>query len=286
MTIHGQAALTISGQARYDSLGAAEERCSMNVKESVQRQFGPVAERYATSAVHAGGPDLAAMLDAIALHGTERVLDAGCGTGHTALAFAPSIAAVVGVDLTEAMLDQARRLAAGRGIANTTFERGDVEALAFPDASFDLATSRFSAHHYPRPRQAVRELARVLRLGAALLLVDTVAPEDAAQDEFLNRIETLRDPSHVRDHRVAQWHEMLADAGFDVTTRQTWPLRLDFASWVTRMATPAADVRAIERMMDAAPRAVREHFSIEPDHSFSIPVALLQATLTPHPPLS
>jgi len=255
----------------------------MDVRESVQRQFAPVAERYATSAVHAGGPDLAAMLDAMALHGTERVLDAGCGPGHTALAFAPRVAAVVGVDLTEEMLDQARRLAAGHDIANVTFEHGDVEALAFPDASFDLATSRFSAHHYPHPRQAMRELARVLRPEGALLLVDTVAPEDAAQDEFLNRIETLRDPSHVRDHTVAQWHEMLSDIGFVVTTRQTWPLRLDFASWVTRMATPAAAVREIERMLDAAPRGIRERFAIESDHSFSIPVALLQATLTPTP---
>ncbi len=258
----------------------------MDVKESVQRQFAPVAERYATSAVHAGGPDLAAMLDAMALHGIERVLDAGCGPGHTALAFAPRVAAVVGVDLTEEMLDQARRLAAGRGIANATFEHGDVETLAFPDASFDLATSRFSAHHYPRPRQAMHEFARILRPGSALLLVDTVAPDDAAQDEFLNRIETLRDPSHVRDHTVAQWHEMLANAGFDVTTRQAWPLRLDFASWVTRMATPTASVRAIERMMDAAAPGIRERFTVETDHSFSIPVALLQATLTPHPPLS
>jgi len=255
----------------------------MNVKESVQRQFAPVAERYAVSAVHASGPDLTAMLDTATLLGTERALDAGCGTGHTALAFAPRVAAVVGVDLTEEMLDQARRLAAERGIANATFERGDVEALAFPDASFDLATSRFSAHHYPHPRQAARDLARVLRPGATLLLIDTVAPDDVAQDRFLNRIETLRDPSHARDYTIAEWHEMLTSAGFGVATRQTWPLRLDFASWVTRMATPTAGVREIERMMDAAPREVRERFAIEPDHSFSIPVALLQATLSPSP---
>ncbi len=255
----------------------------MDIKESVRRQFAPVAERYAASAVHAGGPDLAAMLSATTLHGTERVLDAGCGPGHTALAFAPRVTAVVGVDLTEAMLAQARRLATERGIANATFERGDVEALAFPDATFDLATSRFSAHHYPHPRQAARELARVLRPGGTLLLIDTVAPDDAAQDRFLNRIETLRDPSHVRDHTIAEWHAMLAGAGFRATTRQTWPLRLDFASWVTRMATPAADVREIKRMMDAAPREVRERFAIEPDHSFSIPVALLEAAL-PTPP--
>src|SRR5262245_55828405 len=83
-----------------------------DVKQSVQRQFGAVAANYATSPVHRGGPDLDAMLAAATPRGHERVLDAGCGTGHTALAFAPLVAEVVGADLTEAMLEQGRRLAA------------------------------------------------------------------------------------------------------------------------------------------------------------------------------
>src|SRR5689334_9902907 len=103
-----------------------------DVKNSVQRQFAPVAANYATSAVHVGGPDLLAMLDAAELRGDEQVLDAGCGTGHTALAFAPRVAEVVAVDLTEAMLAQGRKLARQRDIANITFKRGDVEQLAFP----------------------------------------------------------------------------------------------------------------------------------------------------------
>src|SRR5512146_775976 len=133
----------------------------VDIKQSVQRQFGAVAANYTTSAVHRGGPDLDAMLAAAAPHGDERVLDAGCGTGHTALAFAPLVAEVVGVDLTEAMLEQGRGLAAQRGLANVAFQYGDVERLPFPDATFDLVTSRYSAHHYPHPLVALREFARV-----------------------------------------------------------------------------------------------------------------------------
>src|SRR5262245_33037712 len=134
----------------------------VDIKQSVQRQFGAVAAHYATSVVHRSGPDLDAMLAAAAPRGAERVLDAGCGTGHTALAFAPLVAEVVGVDLTEAMLDQGRRLASERGLANITFQSGDVEQLSFPDVSFDIVASRYSAHHYPRPSAALREFARVL----------------------------------------------------------------------------------------------------------------------------
>jgi ubiquinone/menaquinone biosynthesis C-methylase UbiE len=142
----------------------------VDLKESVQRQFGAVAASYSTSAVHTGGPDLTALIAAAALRGTERVLDAGCGTGHTALALAPNAATVVGVDLTPAMLAEGTRMAGERGLTNVQFVRGDVERLEFPAASFDLVTSRYSAHHYPRPLAALREFARVLRPGGRLLL--------------------------------------------------------------------------------------------------------------------
>src|SRR6185369_10613784 len=160
------------------------------------------------------------------LRGVERALDAGCGTGHTALAFAPHLAEVVALDLTEAMLAQGRKLARDRGITNIKFERGDVERMPFPDASFDIVTSRYSAHHYPHPQIALREFARVLKPGGTFLLVDVVSPDAAAQDTFLNAIELLRDPSHVRDHTIEQWQRMFEATGFTSEALATWPLRL------------------------------------------------------------
>ena len=253
-----------------------EAEVGVDVKESVQRQFGAVAANYATSAVHVHGPDLAAMLGAVALRGDEAVLDAGTGTGHTALAFAPRAGHVVAVDLSEPMLEQGRRLAAERGIANVAFARGDVERLAFPDASFDLVTSRFAAHHVPRPRAAAAELARVLKPGGTVLLADVVSPGDPATDTFLNAIELLRDPSHVRDHSVLEWRGILNDAGFVVDEVGTWPLRLEFASWVTRMGTPEPSVAQIRSLLDAAPTEVRTALAVEADHSFSVPVVVLR----------
>ena len=75
-------------------------------KQAVRDQFGPVAAHYRTAGVHRAGPDLEAMLPAATLRGDERVLDVGCGGGHTAVAFAPAVAEVVALDLTEAMLEQ------------------------------------------------------------------------------------------------------------------------------------------------------------------------------------
>jgi len=251
----------------------------MDVKEAVRRQFAPVAASYAASVVHAGGPDLRAMLDALPLRGDERLLDVGCGPGHTALAFAPRVAAVAAVDLTEDMLTQGRRLAAERGIGNTTFQQGDVEELPFSDGSFDLVTSRYSAHHYPHPDRALREIARVLEPGGAFLLVDVVAPDDPRADLLLNRIEALRDPSHVRDHIVGQWGDMLAASGFAPEQRGAWPLRLEFSAWVARMNTPPASIGEIKALLDGASPAARAALLAEQDYSFSAPVALLLGRL-------
>jgi ubiquinone/menaquinone biosynthesis C-methylase UbiE len=251
----------------------------MNVQDSVQRQFGQVAADYAKSAVHIGGPDLEAMLQAANLRGNERVLDAGSGTGHTALAFAPHIAEVVAVDLTEAMLAQGQRLAQERGITNIRFQHGDVEQLPFADHSFDIVTSRYSAHHYPRPQVALAEFTRVLRPGGQFLLVDVIAPEVPVQDTFLNAIELLRDPSHVRDHSVSQWLAMCKAAGMPANHAGTWNIRLEFASWAARMKTPEPAQAQIRALFDLAPADVREVMQIDSEHNFSILVALVAGTI-------
>ncbi len=248
-----------------------------DIKESVRRQFSPVAAAYAASPVHAGGPDLAALVAAAEPTGRERALDVGSGPGHTALALAPHVAAVTALDLSQEMLDQGAALAAERGLSNVQFLRGDAERLDLPDAAFDIVTSRYSAHHYPRPAAVLREIARVLRPGGRLLLVDVVAPEEPARDTFLNAIELLRDPSHVRDHSVSQWQAMLREAGLAPDLLETWPLRLEFASWTARMRTPEPAAAQIRWLMDVAAEEVRAAFAIEPDHSFTVTVALLRA---------
>src|ERR1043166_8537120 len=88
-------------------------------------QFGAVAETYVTSAYHASGPDLQALVKAARPLATENVLDLGCGAGHTALAIAPHVAHVTAVDVTPDMLNAAARLAEQRGVANVTFQVAD-----------------------------------------------------------------------------------------------------------------------------------------------------------------
>ena len=251
---------------------------TIDIKASVQRQFNQVAANYSTSSVHAKGRDLEEMVSAVPLTGREQVLDAGCGTGHTALAFAPQVAQVVALDFTEGMLAQGRQLAAERGLSNVEFRLGDVEKLPFAAAQFDLVVSRYSAHHWPHPRTALHEFKRVLKPGGVFLLNDIVSFDDFTADTYLQAIELLRDPSHVRDHTVTQWSAMLTAAGFvDISVVYSGRVWIDFTAWIERMATPAANADIIRALFDGAPKEVKMALQIEANHNFSFTGAVIRA---------
>jgi SAM-dependent methyltransferase len=132
------------------------------------------------------------------LEGDEHALDAGTGAGTFALALAPSVRDVIGVDPVPELLDEARRLAIEAGAGNVTFVEGDATALPFEPTSFDLATCARTLHHIRRPELVVAELARVVRPGGKLLLVDQLASVDPLEGFARDRLERLRDPSHQR----------------------------------------------------------------------------------------
>lgn len=251
---------------------------NMDIKESVQHQFGQVAANYSTSAVHAKGRDLEEMLRAVPLTGQERVLDAGCGTGHTALAFATKVAEVIAIDLTQGMLDQGEQLADDRGLTNVEFRLGDVEKLPFAAAHFDTVVSRYSAHHWPHPAAALQEFHRVLKPGGYFILDDVVSFDDFMSDTYLQAVEVLRDPSHVRDHTAAQWIAMLGTAGFvEAEVVYTGGVWIDFASWIQRMATPEANATMIRALLDGAPQEVKTALQVEANHNFSFTGAVIRA---------
>lgn len=252
----------------------------MNLKEAVEAQFSAAAAAYATSGVHAGGPDLEAMRDFAGSTGTERLLDLGCGAGHTSLFFAPLVAEVHALDLSVPMMAQGERLAAERGLTNILWHQAEAESLPFPDAHFDIVTSRQSAHHYEDLERAIAEVGRVLRPGGRFVVVDCVAPENHAGDTFLNTFEILRDSSHVRDHRVSDWCRMLEHSGLQPQPGPRWWLDMDFEEWVTRSATPRDAVQALRGFVRRAPHDVRAPFFPDPEgcSRVKLEVALVAAT--------
>jgi ubiquinone/menaquinone biosynthesis C-methylase UbiE len=126
--------------------------------------------------------------------GDERALDVGCGTGALALALAPYVAEVIGVDRVPELLELARR----RAPANASFVEGDATALPFEEASFDLTGTLRTLHHLPRPELVLAELARVTRPRGRVLVIDQIAPVDPLDALAVDHFERARDPAHTR----------------------------------------------------------------------------------------
>ncbi len=252
-----------------------------DLKAAVQQQFGRVAANYLTSAVHAQGEDLPEMVEAANLRGDERVLDAGCGAGHAASDFAPHAAEVVALDFTESMLRQVELLAKTRGLPNIVTRLGDVESLPFEGSTFDLVISRYSAHHWPSPAQALREFRRVLRHGGQFILSDVVGFDDPVCDTYLNAIEILRDSSHVRDFTLGEWRSFFSQARFGLEVVFTYRIYLEFEEWTRRMETSEVNRAAIRSLYEVAPSEVREALQIDgTGHSF-LAVVLRGTTVEP-----
>ncbi len=253
---------------------AASALASTGHEGLVSAQFSPRAEAYVTSLVHAQGADLQALAAALTGHAGARVLDLGCGGGHVSFTASPHVARVVAYDLSERMLEAVRREAGVRGLGNIETLQGVAEKLPFPDASFDFVVSRFSAHHWGNMAAGVAEAHRVLKPGGRAIFMDVVAPKAALLDSFLQTIEMLRDPSHVRNYSVAQWIETARAAGFAlVGTPVERRLRLEFASWIARINTPEIHAAAIRSLQVGASKDVLAHFAVEPDGTFTLDTA-------------
>jgi ubiquinone/menaquinone biosynthesis C-methylase UbiE len=243
----------------------------------VATQFGSRAAAYVSSAVHAQGEDLRDLAAFVAGHASARVLDLGCGGGHAAFAVAPHVAGVVAYDLSSEMLDAVAVEAAARGLTNLTTQRGSAEKLPFSDASFDIVMTRFSAHHWADMPAGIAEARRVVKRGGKAAFIDIVAPPEPALDTFLQSVELLRDASHVRDYTQAQWATVLDAAGFRITRTVKHRLRMEFASWIARMQTPALRRDAIRSLQTGAAAQVARAFELEPDGSFTIDSLAIEA---------
>ena len=144
----------------------------------------------------------------------DKVLDVGCGTGSltlTARSYVGPNGKVFGIDAAPEMIEVASKKAS-RARLDVVFEVGLIEALTFPDATFNVVISRLAIHHLPDDlkRRGFAELLRVLRPGGHLLIADFKPPTNP----ILNHITTALVGSHMMHTNIWSLPPMLASVGF------------------------------------------------------------------------
>jgi SAM-dependent methyltransferase len=186
------------------------------------------AQAYRDSATHATGDDLDLVVEWCEPGPGVTVLDVATGGGHVARRLREVGAQVVTVD-------------AAPGMEPDVIAPADH--LPFADASFDAVACRIAAHHFPDVLAAVREMARVAR--DRVVICDNTFTSESAEEA-----DRLRDPSHVRNYGVAEWHSFFELAGLEVAEEMSLLRSTDFEDWLDRTETPAGDRDRVRELLD------------------------------------
>lgn len=215
--------------------------------ELIRDQFTRQATPFSTAAPIADAGALKMIVEAAGAGPSDTVLDVACGGGIVVCGFAPYVRHATGIDMTPAMLERARKLAAEKGLANVSWREGDVTRLPYPDGAFTIVVTRFAVHHFPDPAAVFAEMVRVCAPGGRVVVVDTCASADPAKAAEFNRLELLRDPSHVRALPLAELQGLFRAAGLGEPTARFTELRDTVTNLLARsFPNPGDDEKIIE----------------------------------------
>jgi ubiquinone/menaquinone biosynthesis C-methylase UbiE len=178
----------------------------------------------------------------------DRVLDVACGPGLLVCAFARVVRHATGIDLTPAMLEQARELQRQQGLENVTWRQGDVLPLPYEDGKFSIVSARFAFHHFLDPLAVLKEMRRVCRAGGRIIGADS-APARGKADAF-NAMERLRDPSHVRAMPVEELREMFVGAGLNEPRVENYRLEGELEDLLRRSFPNEGDADRIREIFE------------------------------------
>ena len=176
----------------------------------------------------------------------DRVLDVATGPGFLARHFAPLVAEVIGVDVTPAMLRRAEAAAKAQQATNVRFQYGLAESLPFPPASFDICTCGLAFHHFGEPERVLAEMARVTRPGGKIAILDIITAETPVKAAQHNRLEQMRDPSHVRFLPLSELAGMWGRAGLRDLRALTYRTPREQEEWCAISQTPSEVIARIQ----------------------------------------
>jgi ubiquinone/menaquinone biosynthesis C-methylase UbiE len=213
--------------------------------DRIRREFARQAPEFAAAHSFFGDREIAEWIGShLPLVPDDSVLDVCGGAGHLSRRLSDRARRFVVIDLTREVMDAGRRSAEDEGVENVEFVEGDAAAMPFEDGAFDVAVSRFAFHHLEDPEAVTREMARVVRPGGHVAIIDMV--DGGARH---NELERLRDPSHTNALPEEELVSLLRDAGTSIVARDERHQALPAKPWLERAHTTTEE--ASEQVLEA-----------------------------------
>jgi len=221
----------------------AKVRHNQTIIEQFSKQAVPFAEKPGhSSSMHM-------LIEMSGVSGGDLVLDVACGPGLVACALAPHARHVTGIDITPAMIEQARRLQGEKQLENLTWQVGNVLPLPFPADSFSVVLTRYSFHHFLQPDAVLAEMVRVCRRGGRVMVADVVLPPEKA--EAYNHMEKLRDPSHTLALTYPEMAEMVGASGLTNIRSGHYKVEMELEKQLRASFPNPGDADRIRRLFEA-----------------------------------
>ena len=232
--------------------------------------FSRSAKKYLDSSDHRTGADLEVISQLAREMIPSVTLDIASGAGHALRTAAPYSGYAMAVDLTAEMLKVARKHLVGTGLDKLGYIQAQADRLPLADGSVDLVICRIACHHFSSIPDFLEEVNRILHPEGNFIMVDSIVPTDEDAGEFLNRVEKIRDSSHVRSFEVGQWMEFFKKGKFSVSSVTTFERTHSFSEWSQRVVHNQKILQDLERNFQKAPDHLKELFRIKQDSDGSV----------------
>ena len=180
--------------------------------ELIMDQFTKQAIPFANMLGHSNEEATKLFIRTVSMNHQDTVLDVACGPGLLACALAQYAQHVTGIDLVPAMIEKAKKSQREKGLSNIDWKIGDVIPLPFGDSSFSVVVARYVFHHFLTPESVLREMIRVAKPCGKVAIID-VFTQSTAQSDAYDRVEKLKDPSHVHTLMLTKLQDMASRVG-------------------------------------------------------------------------
>jgi len=253
---------------------------SASHRDRILDQFTRQATPFSTAKSIADEQALRLLVEFSGAGPEDSVLDVACGGGLVVCAFAKTVRHATGIDVTPAMLERARVLASDKALGNVSWDEGNVERLPYPAATFSIVVSRFTFHHFLDPLAVLKEMIRVCAPGGRVVVADVEVASDPVKAAEFNRMEQLRDPSHVRAMPRMELSALFEAAGLPKPRVVSYELRDELERLLQRSFPDPGDEVKIREIFAASAIDDRLGISIRREGNrfhYAYPVVLLAA---------